>query len=61
MVLRITGVLDFIHRPVFCKTPQDTFRKLDLFPSNEGEGDHTLLGPLERANLSCPVIEVSSF
>jgi hypothetical protein len=43
----------FIHRPVFYKLENTTFRKLDLFPSSgEGEKTPTLLGPLERANLN---------
>jgi hypothetical protein len=29
--------------------------------SGEGRKTPTLLGPLERANLNCPVIELSSF
>jgi hypothetical protein len=28
----VTGVLDFVHRPVFKKL--ENFRKLDLFPSS---------------------------
>jgi hypothetical protein len=51
---RINGFSDFVHRPD-SKELEDkntTFRKLDLFPSS-GKGDmHTLLGPLERANLN---------
>jgi hypothetical protein len=31
---RITGFLDFFHRPVFCKIENTTFRKLNLFPSS---------------------------
>jgi hypothetical protein len=61
-LFRITGFLDFVHRPVFLKLENTTFRKLDLFPSS-GEGGAgktpTLLGPLERTN-HIPVIEVSS-
>jgi hypothetical protein len=30
---RITGFLDFFHRPVFWKIENTTFRKLDLFSS----------------------------
>jgi hypothetical protein len=37
---RITGFLDFFHRPVFYRIENTTFRKLDLFPSSgEGEGE----------------------
>jgi hypothetical protein len=37
--VRIIGFLDFVHRPVFCKLENTTFRELDLFPSSgEGEG-----------------------
>jgi hypothetical protein len=47
------GFLDFFHRPVFKKTENTTFPKLELFPfSGEGEGKtHTQLSPLERANV----------
>jgi hypothetical protein len=54
MLLKITGSLDFIHRPVLYKLET---RKHDVsetvFPSSdEGCGKTpTLLGPLERANL----------
>jgi hypothetical protein len=52
MSLRITGFSDFVHRPVFQKLENTTFRKLDLFPSS-GDGETpALLGPLERANLN---------
>jgi hypothetical protein len=44
MTLRITGFLDFGDCPVF--------KKLDLFPSSGEEETPTLLGPLEKANLS---------
>jgi hypothetical protein len=45
--LRITRFLDFVHRPVFQKLENTTFRKLDLFPSSgEGAKTLTLLGPL---------------
>jgi hypothetical protein len=43
---RITGILDFVHRPEFEILENTMFRKLDLFPSS-GEGNE--------------VIEVSSF
>jgi hypothetical protein len=44
--------MDFFHRPVFWKTDNTTFRKLDLFPSS-GEGEHTYsISTLERANLN---------
>jgi hypothetical protein len=45
---KITGVLDFVHRPELKK--YKTFRKLDLFPSSgEGTNAHTLLRTLKRA------------
>jgi hypothetical protein len=51
--VRITGFLDFVHRQVFYKLENTTFRKLDVFPSSgEGEKIPTQLGPLERANLN---------
>jgi hypothetical protein len=53
MSLRITKFLDFDHRPEFWTLENTTFRKLDvfLFSGERGEA-HTLLGPLERANLN---------
>jgi hypothetical protein len=52
-LLRIAGLLDFVHRPEFQIPQNTTFRKLDLFPSSgEGKETPTLLDPLERANLS---------
>jgi hypothetical protein len=48
---RITGFLDFVHRPEFQITRKTTFRQLDRFLS-QGEGRETLLGLLERANLN---------
>jgi hypothetical protein len=50
--VRITGILDFFHRPVFYKIENTTFRKLDLFPSSSEGGKRTQLGSLERANLN---------
>jgi hypothetical protein len=52
MIVRITGVSDFVHCPYSKKLVNTTFRKLDLFPSSGEEGDRTPLGPLERANLN---------
>jgi hypothetical protein len=40
MQFRITSFSDFVHRPVFYKLENTTFRKLDLFPSS-GEGEET--------------------
>jgi hypothetical protein len=37
---RIAGILDSVHRPVFLKHENTTFRKLNLFPSL-GEGEDT--------------------
>jgi hypothetical protein len=52
VVFRITGFLDFVYRSVFYK-PENTFRKLDLFPSaDDGRKIPTPLSPLERANLN---------
>jgi hypothetical protein len=49
---RITGFLDFFHRPIFYRVENTTFRKLDLFPSSgEGREDTYSVGPL-RANPS---------
>jgi hypothetical protein len=59
--LGITRGLDFVHRPVFEKLENTTFRKLDLFPSTgEGGGEIHLLswvpkGPFTRCQLRCPV------
>jgi hypothetical protein len=53
MTLRITGFLDFAHRPEFWELWNRMFRKLDLFPSQgEGTESSALRGPLERGNLS---------
>jgi hypothetical protein len=42
-----------MHRPVFQKLDNTTFRKLETFPSSgEVWKIPTLLGPLERANFS---------
>jgi hypothetical protein len=53
-MFRITGFLDSVHRPVFCKIQKNTtFRKLDLFPcSGEDWGTPAMLGALERSNLN---------
>jgi hypothetical protein len=46
VILRITGFLEFVHRPVFYKLEHTTFRKLYLFPSSGERGETpTLLGP----------------
>jgi hypothetical protein len=52
--IRITGFLDFLHRPVFQRLENTTFRKLDLFPSSGVGGGKTptQLGLLDRANLN---------
>jgi hypothetical protein len=54
VILRIAGFLDFVHRPVFQKIENTTFRKLDLFPSSgEGGGGGKIpikWGPLVIAN-----------
>jgi hypothetical protein len=47
------GLLDFELRRSSDILKKTTFRKLDLFPSSGEEGEtSTLLGPLERANLT---------
>jgi hypothetical protein len=47
MTFGITRFLDFVHRPVFQKLENTTFRNLDLFPSSGEEGKTpTQLGPL---------------
>jgi hypothetical protein len=50
-IYRITGFLDFFHRPVFQRTENTTFRKLDPFPSSgEGGGEDTYsVGPLRKS------------
>jgi hypothetical protein len=52
--------LDFFHRPVFYRTENTTFRKLDLFPSS-GEGGRRHSVPLERANLNHWTTPVKSY
>jgi hypothetical protein len=32
---QVKGELNFVHRPVFLKLENTTFRKLDLFPSSD--------------------------
>jgi hypothetical protein len=50
-ILRITGFLDSVHRPVFSKLENTTFRKPHLFPSSDDGGETPILfGPLQRAN-----------
>jgi hypothetical protein len=42
-----------VHRPVFQKLENTTFRKMDLFPSSDKRGETpTQLGLLQRANLN---------
>jgi hypothetical protein len=47
---RITGFLDFVCHPLFCKTPKNTtFWKMDLFlSSGERWKTSALLGPFSR-------------
>jgi hypothetical protein len=48
-ILRITGSFIFVHRPVFLKLENTTFRKLDLFLSS-GQGDDTYsVGSLRKS------------
>jgi hypothetical protein len=47
------GFLDFVHRPEFWIIRKHISRKLDLSPSSaDGKETHTLLGPLEKADLT---------
>jgi hypothetical protein len=53
LLLRITGVLDFSHRPVFLGVETRRFGNWICFhPQVKGEKIPTHLGPLERANLN---------
>jgi hypothetical protein len=53
--LRISGFLDFVHRPVFYKV-ENNISETDLFPySGEAGKTPTQLGPFERGNLN-PVL-----
>jgi hypothetical protein len=53
LTIGITVFLDFVHCPKFEILENTTFRKLNLFPaSDEGRKTHTLLHPLESANLN---------
>jgi hypothetical protein len=48
--LRIAGILDSVHRPVFLKLENTTFRKLDLFPSLRERGRDTYsVGSLRKS------------
>jgi hypothetical protein len=49
IILRITGFLDFVHRPVFYKPDNTTFRKLDLFPSSSEGVDTYCVGYLKKS------------
>jgi hypothetical protein len=51
MTLRITGFMDWVHRPEFHLLENTMFRILDLCPSSgEDKKTRTLLGPLEGAS-----------
>jgi hypothetical protein len=51
-LVRIPGLLDFIH-PLEFSMLENMFQKLDQFPSSGQErGDSYSVGPLQRANLS---------
>jgi hypothetical protein len=53
MAPRITGFLDFIHRPDFLILENTTFMKLNVFSySDEKRETPTLLGLLERAEFN---------
>jgi hypothetical protein len=46
----ITGFLDLFHRPVFQRTENTTFRKMDLFPSSDEGGEDTYsVGSLRKS------------
>jgi hypothetical protein len=49
---RISGVLDFFHRPVFLGVKSRHFGNFCSRPQTKREKTPTQLGPLERANLS---------
>jgi hypothetical protein len=49
---RITVFILTFSSSGILKTAELHVWKLDMFPSSGEEGDSTLLGPLERANLS---------
>jgi hypothetical protein len=51
LLLRITGFLHSISRPVFYKPENKTFRKLDLFPSSGDGGveDSYSVGSLRKS------------
>jgi hypothetical protein len=65
ITLKITGFLNFVHRPEFQITRKHNASELDLFPSSdEGRETHTLLDPCEELTSITqslnPIIEVSS-
>jgi hypothetical protein len=49
IIFSITGFLEFVHRPVFYKLENTTFRKLDLFPSSGEGGDTYSVGSLRKS------------
>jgi hypothetical protein len=52
-MLRITGFLDFVHCLIFYKPEKNMFQKLVLLlSSGEKRETPTLLGLVEKANLS---------
>jgi hypothetical protein len=56
----------FVHRPVFWKLENATFRRLHLFPSSGEGGDAFSVGSLTKrccsyTDTGCPMIEISSF
>jgi hypothetical protein len=58
---RITGFLDFFHRPVFKKIENMTFQEMDLFPSSGKEEDTYSVGPLRKRRERDPVSETPCF
>jgi hypothetical protein len=51
---RITGFLDFVHRPVFKNKRTQRFGNWICFRPKVGKKIATLLRPLERSNLNQP-------
>jgi hypothetical protein len=53
MILRITGILDFIHHPISYKTLKNTtYQKLDMLTSSNKGGDTYSVESLRKSYLS---------
>jgi hypothetical protein len=61
ITLGITGYFGFCPSFLIQITREQRFGKWIFFRPQLRRETPTLLGPIERANLSCPVIEISSF